>query len=556
MRQPTRLLVSLAKYLRRRAAELPAVGLAALLAVTAVAPAAAQSPPKLGALYEDKVGLGFTIKAPDWAFVPARSHEVNTIGKYSDGGPNTIRNPRNGTPLEEARVELLKFDRRQKAEDGDKDRIRIPGAANFAEYAKAQLADWRELERKEVKIDGMIATRLVLGRTEGSKEDGVELALLIYVYPVSAELDIAVVGLGLGDKKKWSKWEGVYDQIGKSFKRAALDTKTFSAGPRSNSLRDVKRFELEQKVAANPGWELFESPNYFVVTSKTDDKKFLDELMERLEAIREVYEEIYPVSLVKELRLMVKERENTGGAAPQAPAEGESAPEAKTVATTVDPMELSRCSVVRVCKDKNEYHSYGGRPGTAGYWSPFHQELVIYDDQASGGRRNTWATANHEAFHQYIFYFLGNFSPHSWYNEGNGDFFSGYQISNRKFKLRPFDWRLGLIKENIQKCDKDPATGVVPLKEILRWTQAQYYGDSKYKTDGGDHYAQGWSIVYFLRTGAGAAKDWDPAYGKILDTYLRTLVETDDLDKAVDTAFAGIDFAKLEAAWKAYTKSL
>ncbi len=530
------------------------LALAIAFSTFATQPLAAQSPPKISGLYEDKVGLGFTIKAPEWGFVPAQSHEVNTIGKYSDGRSNTIRNPRNGQPLEEVRIELLKFDRRAKPDDSDKDRIRIPGAANFAEYAKAQLADWKEIQRKELKnLDGMTVTRIVYERTEGSKDDGIVLGLLAYVYPVSDELDIAMLGLGFGDKK-WSKWEGPYDQIGKSFKRVALDTRKLASAPRSNSIRDVKRFELERQVAANPGWELYESANYFVVTSKTDDKKFIDELMERLEAIREVYEEIYPVSLVKELRLLVKERENASGK-PAASAD-EAEPEARTAATNVDPMELSKCSVVRICKDKDEYHAYGGPGGSAGYWSSFHQELVIYDDQRGGGRRNTWATLNHEAFHQYIFYFLGNFAPHSWYNEGNGDFFSGYQISNRKFKLRPFDWRLGLIKENIQKNDKDSSKGVVPLKEIVRWKQPQYYGRSKYDTDGGDHYAQGWSFVYFLRTGAQAAKNWDPAYGKILDTYLRTLVETDDLDKAVDAAFAGIDFDKLDAAWRAYTKSL
>lgn len=553
MRVHTFLLSSL-RRLRNIEARVPALALTVLLGGLATGPLFAQSPPKISGLYEDKVGLGFTIKAPDWGFVPAQSHEVNTIGKYSNGRENTIRNPRNGQPLEEARIELLKFDRRAPPDDAEKDRPRITGAANFAEYAKAQLADWKETERKELKnLDGMTVTRIVYERIEGSKEDGIALGLVAYVYPVSAELDIAMLGLGLGDKK-WNKWEGIYDQIGKSFKRVALDTKKLPSGPRSNSIRDVKRFELEKQVAANPGWALFESPNYFVVTSKTDDKKFIEELMERLEAIREVYEEIYPVSLVKELRLLVKERENTGGK--PAATEDEPAPEGKTVATTVDPMEMSKCSVVRICKDKDEYHTYGGPGGSAGYWSSYHQELVIYDDQGGGGRRNTWATLNHEAFHQYIFYFLGNFAPHSWYNEGNGDFFSGYQISNRKFKLRPFDWRLGLIKENIQKSEKDSGTGVVPLKEIVRWTQAQYYGGSKYGTDGGDHYAQGWSFIYFLRTGAGAAKDWNPAYEKILDTYLRTLVETDDLDKAVDAAFAGIDFDKLEAAWKAYTKSL
>lgn len=561
------------------------LGLLALGMTQLAPPAAAQTVPKLTNVYKDEVDLGFAFqKAPSWGFVPAQPDEVNLVGKYTQGQENAIIEAKTGTWVDEARVELLKFDRRKKEEppaaataegEGDKEKKKVTirlgrsGYENFDEFAKAKLDDWRVAERKEIKRDGLVGSRILYRRTEGSKDDGLELALLAYVYKLTPDVDIAMIGIARGDKKHWAKWEGAYDDIGRSFKRLELNQKIASTGPRGNSPRDLKRWDLEQQVMKNPGWALYESHNYFIITSKNDDKQFIKELIERLEAIRQVYEELYSIELVKELRLLAKARRN---------AEAKDNPDAdkkpdeidierelagRTVAANIDPMELSRCSVVRVCKDNDEYHSYGGPGGSAGYWSSWHQELVVYDDQAGGGRRDTWATLNHEAFHQYIYYFLGNFAPHSWYNEGNGDFFSGYQLAGSKFKLRPFDWRLSTIKEQIKLAEADrakgldPQQGVVPLKEIVRWTQQQYYsGNSKYDTNGGIHYAQGWSFVYFLRTGKGAAKYWDPAYEKVLDVYLRTLVETDSLDKAVDAAFAGIDFDKLEIAWRDYILGL
>jgi hypothetical protein len=559
------------------------LGLLALGMTHLAPPAAAQTVPKLTNVYKDEVDLGFVFqKMPSWGFVPAQPDETNLIGKYTQGYENTIRNPKTGMPLEEARVELLKFDRRKKEEPkpgedegGDEKKKKIVinldfgGLATFEDYAKRHLGDWKQIERKEVKKDGVLGTRLLYSRIDGAKDDGIELAALAYVYKLSADIDIAVISYSPGGKKAWGKWEGALDDVGKSFKRLELNTKLTSTGPRGNSPRDLKRWDLEQQVMKNPGWALYESHNYFIITSKNDDKQFIKELIERLEAIREVYETLYSIELVKELRLLAKARRN---AEEKEKPDAEKKPDeidierelaGRTVAANIDPMELSRCSVVRVCKDDDEYTSYGGPGGSAGYWSSWHQELVIYDDQKGGGRRNTWATLNHEAFHQYIFYFLGNFAPHSWYNEGNGDFFSGYQLNGSKFKLRPFDWRIGTIKEQIKLAEADrakglePQRGVVPLKEIVRWTQQQYYSNNaKYETDGGIHYAQGWSFVYFLRTGKDAAKYWNPAYEKVLDVYLRTLVETDSLDQAVDAAFAGIDFDQLEKAWRDYILSL
>jgi len=87
----------------------------------------------------------------------------------------------------------------------------------------------------------------------------------------------------------------------------------------------------------------------------------------------------------------------------------------------------------------------------------------------------------------------------------------------------------------------------------VRWTQSQYYGSNQYDIPGYRVYAQGWSLIWFLRTGAkNKARGWNPAWNSILDTYLQTLAETGDLDKAVDKAFEGVDWQALEDSWKGY----
>jgi hypothetical protein len=289
----------------------------------------------------------------------------------------------------------------------------------------------------------------------------------------------------------------------------------------------------------------------------------MKELMERLEAIRKVYEETYPAAQALELRrkaaALAAAKTGGGTTPPDASKPPEKKDEAKpedeeeeederpSFDSSVDPMEASRACVVRVCTDEAMYLNYGGPGGSAGYWSPFHEELVVYDDKKDGGRSNTWKTLNHEAFHQYCFYFYGNLAPHSWYNEGTGDFYSGYQYGkNKRFQLRPFDWRVPVVQEMLR------AKSYLPLKKLVRYTQGEYYGSNKDKMGPGECYAEGWSLIYFLRTAPGKARCWNPAWAKILPTYLETLVITGKLDQAVDKAFADVDWDALEACWSEY----
>ena len=92
----------------------------------------------------------------------------------------------------------------------------------------------------------------------------------------------------------------------------------------------------------------------------------------------------------------------------------------------------------------------------------------------------------------------------------------------------------------------------VPLQELVRWTKDQYYGTNDLDLGGGQCYAQGWSFVYFLRTGEGKARGWEESWGTILDKYLKTLAMTGDRKEAVDVAFEGVDWAAMEESWKNY----
>lgn len=520
-------------------------------------PAVAQAP-KVGDYYEDTVDIGFRIKTPkDWDFTPPQPGEPNLIGKYTPPFVKYVNvSPDTVLWLE---AHLVKFDRRNPDpndeavttdEEGnveiDVSKLRRPGAQDIAEYIDAYVSAVQgsgphKVKEKSLRIQKVPATEYYY---KAQVRDGTEFNIYAVVYHLQEDIDVAFIGNGPDDLKKWRKYESAFKKMAKSFNKLEVeDIGTVASKEGDSAYRAQKRADLTRECAKNPDWKLYETENYFII-SNSDDREFLEELMERLEAIRAVYAELYPPEQAERLRAAQAEEsasEEGGGD------EDDSGPTSRTVSRKATPRELSRCSVVRVCSNANQYHEYGGPGGSAGYWNSLHEELVIYDDKAGGGRRDTWAVLNHEAFHQYIYYFYGNIAPHSWYNEGHGDFFSGYQLKAGRFRLRPFDWRVSTIKEAIR------TNKYVPLKDLVRMSQSEYYGNNKFGASPGQNYAQGWSLVYFLRTGPKKAKGWNDAWNGILDRYLEVLAATGDLDKAVDEAFAGVDWTEFEECWKQYT---
>jgi hypothetical protein len=219
--------------------------------------------------------------------------------------------------------------------------------------------------------------------------------------------------------------------------------------------------------------------------------------------------------------------------------------------------------------------SYGGPPRSAGYWNWVDEELVFYDAEVVDKNHrtsdaDTFIVLYHEAFHQYIHYSTGELPPHTWFNEGTGDYFSGAVIKDGKLqRIGPNPWRLRLIQEAIE-TDK-----FVPWAEILKFEQPQYYNPAIVHIC----YAQGWSMIYFLRKSELVEKR--PEWKKILPTYFDTLKSVygaklaeleasgkqDDKEakgkagfeartKAHEEAFRDVDIDELQEAWKTFTLAI
>lgn len=211
---------------------------------------------------------------------------------------------------------------------------------------------------------------------------------------------------------------------------------------------------------------------------------------------------------------------------------------------------IEAVSIVRVCKDRSEYFAYGGPQGSAGYWNSGTEELVFYDMSPSKKiDDNTLAVLYHEAFHQYIYYSVGNVAPHSWFNEGHGDYYAGTRYAGSSVKVDPFKWRVGTVKNAIRQgprtktVTKDPEsgketvawgdTGYTPLQDLVRFTQRDYYAYP------GVSYAQGWSIVYFLREIVPKNKAMNAKWGNILKTYFDVLQR--EVNKTGQLKRGGVD---------------
>lgn len=314
---------------------------------------------------------------------------------------------------------------------------------------------------------------------------------------------------------------------------------------------------LEQaraQAARTPGWQVHPTPSEkFILTTSCDDQKFIDEVIERLERSRLVFEEDYP-----------------------------------------PPADFHHVSIVRLCRTEEEFHRYGGTGGgVLGWFNRISTELVLYDAK-NYDRNVSYAVMTHEAFHQYCYFLFGRVEAHRWFDEGHGDYYGGMKFTARgkpKITARMPSGleRLTGARELVQ------ATTFVPLREHLNFTHREW------QSRGVPSYEQSWSIVYMLRQGMlgnVSSKVWRKEYADILPAYIATLrqgfdeafaaerekrlkeaveagenteassaetveLSSDDLDpavkaeiwtKATDAAWGKIDLAQFEEDWKLYVK--
>ena len=336
-------------------------------------------------------------------------------------------------------------------------------------------------------------------------------------------------------KKQNKVWKRVADKLELVERRVEADPKWLRFYERRKKFKDPE-FRIKLRGELAPGWKADDTENFIFLYS-TKDEKLIRILKRELEAIRDSYLETFP------------------------PAE-----------------EIKAVSAVRVCKDQEEYHQYGGPIRSAGYWNARAKELVFYDQGKGEGREDSRIVLYHEAFHQYIYYSAGEVAPHSWFNEGYGDYFSGTRFSRTgdiaKVGLNP--WRIETIKRYV---DTD---NYVPFEDILSFEQSRFYADAR------RCYAQAWSMIYFLRESKKVRANG--RWRRILSTYFEALKETFEAEQAkleegregdpeelteeeqalspqaritkkarevaLQRAFEGVDLVGLEIAWLDFMKKI
>jgi hypothetical protein len=302
--------------------------------------------------------------------------------------------------------------------------------------------------------------------------------------------------MGEAFESRFDKFASEYSKAARSFKRIEKDgSLTGFGGYIADQLSDQEAFLATQIAKLPAGWDHLRTDRYLFLFNA--EKNFVKELADRIEAMRNVYEEMWPPKRA-----------------------------------------IEAVSIVRVCATEEEYFGYGAPQGSGGYWLWTARELVFYD---ADPRSETLAVLNHEAFHQYIFYACGMISPHSWYNEGTGDYFAGAQMT-RSHRIQEFGEAPGgygrriPVKEacRLRAEGKSLEQGAAaPLKDLLGYTQQQFYA-RKYI-----HYPQGWAFIHMLREARGLKPQWEG----ILDAYFQNLLNARH-EVAVETMEQRLELAK------------
>jgi hypothetical protein len=292
-----------------------------------------------------------------------------------------------------------------------------------------------------------------------------------------------IVLVYLTEKARFDKkWRATLDSSGKSFQ--AIERKATAdlvLGKGATYEQQLEKAAVEAKKA--PGWRALPTPSKkFIIVTNCEKPQFIDEVIERLEGARIVFEIDYPPS-----------------------------------------PDFDAVSIVRICATAEEFQQYGNTPrGVAGWFSPTSTELVLYD-AVNTDRNMTYAVVVHESFHQYCHFLFDQAEAHRWFDEGHGDYYGGLEFKTARPKITTrMPAGLNRLDEIRQMVRNDSTKSI---EEHVNYDHESWHrqGPSPVSC-----YAQSWAIVYYLRQGAEGnvpRKVWKKEYADIIPSYVRVLSE-------------------------------
>lgn len=171
-------------------------------------------------------------------------------------------------------------------------------------------------------------------------------------------------------------------------------------------------------------------------------------------------------------------------------------------------------------------------PHSAGLYSPVLKQLLIWNVPK---REDMVRTIRHEGFHQFLDRVM--IDPPVWLNEGMAEFWETAKKDGQKFTGgQPRPEHVATLLRSKKAIPK--------LKEFVYGPRSDFYRFAQQR------YAQGWALVHFLRKTT-------PANLKIFQTLFDALRTGEGTSKqALDKAFAGVDWAKLDTEWWEYVDKM
>ncbi len=306
--------------------------------------------------------------------------------------------------------------------------------------------------------------------TDGNPSD------VMYWVAVHESDDGVFVFYGDAFAKNFSKAASEYARSAKSFKRIDKDGSLTGLGAiLVEQLGDQEAFLQAQIDKLPADWGHYRSDRYLFLYNA--EKNFVVKTVApQIEAMRDEYEKIY-----------------------------------------VPTKPIEAVSIVRIVNSADEYRAYGGPANSNGYWLDVDRELVLFDRRP---REQMLETLNHEAFHQYIYYWAGELAPHTWYNEGHGEYFAGARMTRTHrvtgYGPRVYTQRLPPLRRALgatERGDSFEEGALWHIRDILSASRSTAYGDPF-----GRFYPQAWAITFMLREGK-----LQPEWKTILPEYMDNL---------------------------------
>lgn len=286
--------------------------------------------------------------------------------------------------------------------------------------------------------------------------------------------------------------------------------------------RAQRRERLAAECAAAAQWELHETAHYFLVVQKprsearrsskprstSEHEAFVAELKARAESLRRSLRAVFP-------------REDGD------PNPIESAP-----------------NVLRVCRDRDAYYSYGGSGGTTGYWNPNAGEFVIYD-AASDERalvaeqrsNTTWRALNSNLYFAYVAEF-GDPPPPIWFLDGHASYFAGFEFVDGEHTASP--------DRTLKRSDAQSTPLLSVSTFVERFSTRAGSAEREYFSE--RHAPLAWALVWSARQATRASDGSTPSWSGALDRWWSNWVRTRDAAAANVAAFEGVDWRQLDEA--------